>query len=148
VAGTGGTAGMGGHAGTTGGAGSSGGKAGGGGMGGTAGMAMGGTGGEEPTTRSLLGCGESSSGYVCTPETYLWKCPDKLEPVGTYGIPGPSTKKLTCAHQSAQAADEWCCNLGAIEDTRLEPASSCPPPERPYQFSTDTDGDYSCLGPI
>lgn len=137
VGGKGGTAGMGGKA-----SGGAGGKA---GSGGTAGEPTS-TGGTSEQTRSLLGCGKSSSGYVCAADTYLWSCPDEAKPTGSYETLGPSTKKLTC--EPAAEPGDWCCNLTAIRDTRLDAEVTCGPQQWPYQFNTDADGDFTCIGAL
>jgi hypothetical protein len=147
VAGMGGSGGMGGHLEATGG--KSGGAAhGGAGAGGAAaGAPGGGVGGSEPATRSLLGCGKSSSGYPCGAGSYLWLCPDAAQPVGSYVVPTGSTVTTECT--TTGNANEWCCTKAeVILDTRLDPAQSCPPQEKPYQYHDKLDGQYSCIGAL
>jgi hypothetical protein len=109
------------------------------------GGASAGTGGE--ATRSLLGCGESASGYPCGPDQYLWKCPDEAQPVGPYTGLGP-TNYPDVGCESAGDESEWCCDAAVILDTRLVPADVCPPNQQPFQFNDRPDGEYVCVGVI
>jgi hypothetical protein len=139
VAGKGGTGGMGGKASA-----GAGGKA---GNGGTAGEPTS-TGGTSEQTRSLLGCGKSSNAYVCSPDSYLWACPDDAKPTGNYTDPGRTRPDVKCVSAGAGTNSEWCCEPECVLDSRVNPDGACTAGYRPFQCNDAADGDYVCLGGI